>query len=180
MIIKPQKIKFTLMFISILSIGFIIGCKSNETKRSEELEYSNPPAHKFYSIKKFVDGDTFWIDNGTPKGEKIRLIGVDAPESKNYFKIKKEYFGKEAADYVKKLLTNKKVRLEYDVDKTDRYNRTLAYVYLEDGTFLNAKLVKEGYAVVMTIPPNVKHVDTFIKMQKYARENKKGLWKPVN
>lgn len=68
------------------------------------------------------------------------------------------------------------MRLELDVDQMDRYGRTLAYVYLEDGTFLNAKLVEEGYAVIMTVPPNVKYVDLFIKLQKEARENRKGLW----
>lgn len=67
------------------------------------------------------------------------------------------------------------MRLELDVDQMDRYGRTLAYVYLEDGTFLNAKLVEEGYAVIMTVPPNVKYVDLFIKLQKEARENRKGL-----
>ncbi len=136
---------------------------------------------KFYPIKKFVDGDTFWIDNGTEKGEKIRFIGVDTPESRKTFNKEVGYYGKEAKNYVENLLRGKKVRLEYDVDSYDRYGRTLAYIYLEDGTFLNAKLIKEGYAVVMTVPPNVKYVDLFVKLQKEARENKKGLWNiPIN
>jgi len=68
------------------------------------------------------------------------------------------------------LLKDQKVRLEYDVGKTDRYKRTLAYVYLEDGTFINAKLIKEGYATVMTIPPNVKYAELFVKLEQEARE----------
>jgi len=136
---------------------------------------------KFYPIKKFVDGDTFWIDNGTEKGEKIRFIGVDTPESRKTFNKEVGYYGKEAKNYVENLLRGKKVRLEYDVDGYDQYGRTLAYIYLEDGTFLNAKLIKEGYAKVMTVPPNVKYADLFVKLQKEARENKKGLWKiPMN
>ena len=57
------------------------------------------------------------------------------------------------------------------------YGRTLAYVYLEDGTFLNAELVKQGYAMVMTVPPNVKYAHLFVKLQQEARENNRGLWK---
>jgi micrococcal nuclease len=63
------------------------------------------------------------------------------------------------------------------VAKFDRYKRTLAYVYLEDGTFLNAHLLKEGYAAVMTVPPNVKRAELFVNLQKMARKKKKGLWK---
>ncbi len=74
------------------------------------------------------------------------------------------------------ILRGKKVRLEYDVGKKDRYGRTLAYVFLEDGTFLNAKLLEEGYAVIMTIPPNVKYSDLFLTIQRKARDNNKGLW----
>ncbi|MBL7471362.1 thermonuclease family protein [Robertkochia sp. 1368] len=139
-------------------------------------EPTSGPEHQYYPIKKFVDGDTFWIDNGTEKGEKIRLIGIDAPESRNMFNIKKEAFGKESSDYVKQLLQGKKVRLEYDVDRTDRYGRTLAYVYLEDGTFLNAHMVQQGYAMVYTVPPNVKYAELFLKLQRKARENEAGLW----
>ena len=68
------------------------------------------------------------------------------------------------------------MKLEYDVDHTDQYGRTLAYVYLEDGTFVNAELVKKGYAMTMTVPPNVKFVYEFVKLQRKARENKRGLW----
>ncbi|HCH44174.1 MAG TPA: nuclease, partial [Algoriphagus sp.] len=68
------------------------------------------------------------------------------------------------------------VRLEYDVQRYDRYQRTLAYVYLEDGRFFNALLVQEGYATVATFPPNVKYESLFIKLQREARTKGKGLW----
>ncbi|MFW6248535.1 MAG: thermonuclease family protein, partial [Bacteroidota bacterium] len=87
-----------------------------------------------------------------------------------------EFYGKEASDFVKKMLEGKKVKLEYDVQEKDRYGRTLAYVYLEDGTFLNAELVRQGYAQVMTIPPNVKFSELFLDLQKKAREGELGLW----
>ena len=131
---------------------------------------------QWVEVSKFVDGDTFWISNSKGEQEKVRLIGVDAPESRRTGKKEIGYFGKEAASYVVKLLDGKKIRLEYDVTKYDRYKRTLAYVFLEDGTFLNAHLVENGYAMVMTVPPNVKYADLFVKLQNEARIQKRGLW----
>ena len=124
-----------------------------------------------------VDGDTFWVINSRGEEEKIRLIGVNTPEVRNTGRTKIEYFGKESSDFAKLILMGKKVRLEYDVQLQDRYRRTLAYVYLEDGTFFNALLLKEGYAQVATYPPNVKYEKTFIKLQREARAMQKGLWK---
>ena len=110
---------------------------------------------------------------------KIRLIGVDAPESKNSRTKEMAYFGREASDYLTSLIAGRKVRLEYDVGQFDKYGRTLAYVYLEDGTFVNATLVKNGYATVMTVPPNVKYADTFLKLERKARNQKRGLWRDI-
>ncbi len=62
------------------------------------------------------------------------------------------------------------------MQEQDRYGRLLAYVYLEEGTFVNAWLVENGYAVVMTIPPNVKNQELFLKLQREAREERRGLW----
>ncbi len=131
----------------------------------------------YLTVTRVVDGDTFWADNGTEKGMKIRLIGVDAPESRKTGKKEIGYYGKEAKVYLKNLLHGKLVKLVSDVDSLDRYGRTLSYVYLEDGTFVNADLVKNGYAMVMTLPPNVRYADVFVKLQREARENRRGLWK---
>ncbi len=132
--------------------------------------------NRFYQVTRIVDGDTFWIDDGSESGQKIRLIGVDAPESRNSGNKVKAYFGEEAKKYLTDLIGGKKVRLEYDVDHFDQYRRTLAYAYLEDGTFVNAKLLKNGYAMVMTVPPNVKYADEFLKLSQKARRQKKGLY----
>jgi len=159
-----------------LRILFIIIALFNAT-------YLNPADKKdkyvYYYVKKVVDGDTFWIDDGSQKGLKIRLIGVDAPESKNSRTKEMAYFGREASDYLTSLIAERKVRLEYDVGQFDKYGRTLAYVYLEDGTFVNATLVKNGYATVMTVPPNVKYADTFLKLERKARNQKSGLWRDI-
>jgi micrococcal nuclease len=74
------------------------------------------------------------------------------------------------------LIGTSQVQLEFDVDSLDRYGRTLAYVFLPDGTFINKKMVEDGYAQVATYPPNVKYVDQFIKAERRARKKNKGLW----
>jgi micrococcal nuclease len=161
-----QKLLLTILLLSSISLN--ISCNSRSGNRKSEAE--------LLTVTKIIDGDTFWADNGTEKGIKIRLIGVDAPESRKTFKKEVGYFGKEAKEYLKNLLTDEKVKLEFDVTKTDQYGRTLAYVYLEDGTFVNAELVKNGFAMVMTVPPNVKYADLFLKLQQDARETNRGLW----
>ncbi len=124
-------------------------------------------------VLRVVDGDTIWVSQ---PDEKIRLIGIDAPETRNTGKKQVGYYGKEASDYLKARLKGKKVRLEYDVQRYDIYRRTLAYVYLEDGTMINAELVRLGYATVMTVAPNVKYADKFILLQQEARKKKRGVW----
>lgn len=130
----------------------------------------------YYPVKRVVDGDTFWVDDGSPKGIKIRLIGIDAPETKYTGRKVPSYFGRESSAYLERLIGGKKVRLEYDVGHFDRYGRTLAYVYLEDGTFVNARLVQDGFANVMTVPPNVKFANTFLKLERKAISQKIGMW----
>jgi len=133
----------------------------------------------FLDVTKVVDGDTFWVADGSEKGLKIRLIGVNTPETVHPQKPV-EYYGREASDYVKSILTGSKVKLQFDVNRTDRYGRTLAYVYLKDGTFLNADLIIKGYGQAMTVPPNVKYSEKFVELERKAREEKVGLWKETN
>jgi len=131
----------------------------------------------WYRVTRIVDGDTFWVDDGSAKGLKIRLIGIDAPESRNSGKKLKGFYGEESTEYITSLIGGRSVRLEYDVTRYDQYGRTLAYVYLDNGTFVNADMVKNGYATVMTFPPNVMHTDTFVDLARKARKQNKGLWK---
>lgn len=155
-----------------------VSCNSGSGKRKAEATSSTlSVSNEFLAVTKVVDGDTFWADDGTIKGLKIRLIGVDSPESRKTFKKEVGYFGKEAKAYLMNQLMKKRVRLKYDINRTDKYGRTLAYVYLQDGTFVNAEIVKNGYAIAMTIPPNVKFANEFVKLQKQSRLNKRGLWK---
>ncbi len=131
-------------------------------------------AQAFYICTRVVDGDTIIIDmNG--KQDRVRLIGIDTPETVHPNKPV-EYFGKEASAFTKRMVEGKKVKLEYDQEKKDKYGRLLAYVYLEDGTFLNAEIIKRGYGFAYTRFP-FKYLDDFREYEKEARENKRGLWK---
>ncbi len=142
------------------------------------LNFNAQISGKFYPVFRVVDGDTFVILAENSTKLKIRFIGIDAPESRNVGKKKRvEIFGIEAKAHLQKYLSRKKVRLEFDIQKIDRYGRTLAYVYLENGVFVNNDLVKKGYARVATFPPNVRFVHQFRKAEAKARANKLGLWK---
>lgn len=159
-----MQVKIALILIlSLISLN-----AANPQGKNEEKE--------FYRVRKIVDGDTFWIDDGSVKGVKVRLIGVDAPESRNTGTKVASSFGRRSSDHLTKLIGGKKVRLVYDVGHFDRYGRTLAYVYLDDGTFVNARMVQDGYANVMTIPPNVRYANTFMKLERKARNQKRGMW----
>ena len=122
-------------------------------------------------VQRAVDGDTVVLSTG----ERIRYIGVDTPELHHPRKPVQPY-AREAKEFNRKLVEGKKVRLEFDVQRRDRYGRLLAYVFLEDSTFVNAELLRQGYAQLLTIPPNVKHTDLFVTLQKEAREARRGLW----
>lgn len=107
----------------------------------------------------------------------MRLIGVDTPETKDPRKAV-QCFGVEASAHTMSLLGSRTpVRLVYDVERFDRFGRTLAYVYREgDGLFVNAALVAEGYAQVAAFPPNVAHAEELIRLARSAREDGRGLW----
>lgn len=123
-----------------------------------------------YLVTRVIDGDTIILDNNT----RIRLIGVDTPETIHPNKDV-EYFGKEATAFTKEMCEGKRVHLEYDQQKIDKYGRTLAYVYLEDDTFLNAEIIKQGYGHAYTKYP-FKYMEEFRGYEREARREGIGLW----
>jgi len=127
-------------------------------------------------VVRVIDGDTIQVCCVFGDRVKVRYIGVDTPETYHPMRGVEPY-GKKAAEANRKLVDGKTVRLHFDVQQLDRYGRTLAYVYLEDGTFVNAWLVENGYAMVMTVPPNVKYQELFLNLQRGAREAGRGLWR---
>ena len=126
------------------------------------------------TVVRIVDGDTIHvrIDN---RIEKVRYIGVNTPEVHHPPKGE-EPGGREAAEVNRSLVDARHVRLETDVQTRDRYGRLLAYVWVGD-VMVNAELVRQGYAQVMTVPPNVRHQELFLKLQREAREAGRGLWR---
>ena len=121
-------------------------------------------------ITSVTDGDTVRI-SGLGR---TRLIGVDTPEV--YGGV--ECFGRKASGFAKRVMPpGTPVRYRLGVEPRDRYGRALAYVWLEDGTFVNLLLVKRGYAQPMTIPPNVDYADRFVAASRDARRERRGLWR---
>jgi len=119
------------------------------------------------------DGDTIIADIDG-KEERIRLIGVDTPETVHPNKPV-EQLGKEASAFNKSMVEGKRIRLEYDWQKRDKYDRLLAYVYLEDGIFLNAEIIKQGYGYAYTKYP-FKYLEKFRQYEREAIDNNRGLW----
>lgn len=128
-------------------------------------------AETFVPTIKVHDGDTVSVIIHTKK-EKVRLIGIDAPE------IGQRPWGNKAKKYLETLLRSSewKVRLEFDVDKRDKYGRFLAYAWTEKGEMINLLMVKSGQAVLYTIPPNIKYSEELREAQKEARDMSLGIW----
>jgi len=126
------------------------------------------PEGDLTAVTQVIDGDTIEVAIGGAT-YRVRYIGMDTPE-------RGDFFFSEATDANRALVEDKRVILVKDVSETDRYGRLLRYVYLEDGTFVNAELVKQGYAVVATFPPDVRHQDLFLTLEREAREGGRGLW----
>jgi micrococcal nuclease len=134
---------------------------------------SNGPARVDGVVTRVVDGDTAHIEVDG-RDLDVRFIGIDTPETVAPGQPI-ECYGPQASAYTHRRLEGEHAALEYDVEREDRYGRTLAYVWLGDELF-NETLVREGYAVVTTFPPDVAYVDRFVAAQRDARENDRGLW----
>lgn len=162
--------------------GGISQIEENQSDKSIDNEYiltinkSINDVNGGYKVARVVDGDTYIINiNGVDKT--VRLIGVDTPES--VAKGEKAYKncpeGKEASRYIKNLIDGNEVYLEYDVSRTDKYGRVLAYVYYE-GVQLEEILLKKGYARTLTVPPNVQYANEYSRLQQIAIDNNAGFW----
>ncbi|MFN3477335.1 MAG: thermonuclease family protein [Candidatus Methylomirabilales bacterium] len=122
-------------------------------------------------VKRVIDGDTILLQNG----ERVRYIGINAPEV-NHSPRGAEPLGREAKEANRRLVEGKRVRLEFDSERRDKYGRLLAYVFLEDGTFVNGWLVERGLAKAVSYPPNLKYQDLLKKLEQEARKKQLGVW----
>jgi len=172
-----QKTKFLLLsFLAIIFIFPLVDCGK---KALNEENYAN------ILVTKVFDGDTVELAGKY----KVRLIGIDTPECWFGPKLERDArrtgkshqiimaMGKRAKDAAQDLAGGKRVRLEFDIEKKDKYDRILAYVFLPDGRMMNAELLKMGYAKVYIFSPNVKYAKEFRKLEKEAKSKGKGFWR---
>jgi endonuclease YncB( thermonuclease family) len=154
-----------------VAVLFSTGCQSGEThgnqnRLSDWVPEKPHTATTECTVTKIIDGDTIHCE---PVG-RIRLIGMDTPERGQ------KPFGPMATAAIKALApVGSAVEIEFDVDRTDRYGRILGYVWAKK-ELVNWRLVRDGYAMIATYPPNVSHVDQFVDAQRAAREDRLGLW----
>lgn len=122
-------------------------------------------------VVKVYDGDTIGV---VVKGsiEKVRLIGIDAPE------MGQQSWGRVAKEHLRRLLENSDwvVTLGFDLQERDKYRRLLGYVTTPDGSMINVQMLQDGYAMLFTVPPNVKYIGELRNAQREARENGLGIW----
>jgi micrococcal nuclease len=143
------------------------------SREPSSVKREAPP---IYRVVEVIDGDTIKVDIAG-KIETVRLIGIDTPEIANPYNPREDYFGPEAAQYAKQLLENQLVYLIPDPMQSnrDKYNRLLRYVFLEDGTLVNAKLIADGFAYNYIYEP-FQFMKQFDYLEKQAKEKQLGLW----
>lgn len=164
-LIVSSGVAILLLLVLIIYISFI----------REEETCNNYVNEEYYPVLSIIDGDTIEIEIEGKK-ELVRLIGIDTPEVASPY-TEEQCHGEEASDYTKTLLSNKFVRLVSDQksDDRDKYNRLLRYIYLGDGTMVNAEILKEGHARLYPYFP-FDEMAEFIALENSAKENSLGLW----
>jgi len=128
-------------------------------------------AQAWVAVKWVNDGDTIVLTDG----KRVRYIGINSPEI-DHDKQRAQPFGYAARTFNKQMVLNRKVRLEFDLERHDRYGRLLAYVFLPEGIFLNEEILQKGYAFFLFHKPNLKYNQRLLKAQQEAMKAKQGLW----
>jgi len=192
---KYWKIGFLSLFIASFVIPALAGGKFYYgTDEGAAVQVSLPLGEERIRVQEVTDGDTIRLENG----ERVRYIGIDTPEERhrvgNDWVYDPEPFAVEATEENRRLVEGKKVRLEFDEQKRDRFGRLLAYVYAPIGLFgsaaydgevrldsheifVNAHLLQQGLAKPLPIPPNMRYTRLFKRLAQKAKENHLGLWK---
>lgn len=160
---------FILFLVAIFSFAAGMLFKipvSNQNKTDTTILSVSPTPLSDFLVSEVLDGDTIRIETG----EKVRYLGIDAPEQN-------EAYGLTAARYNKQFVLGKRIRLEYDYEEHDQYGRLLAYVFAGND-FINEKMIKEGYAKVYTIAHTrkLKYIDRLEAAETWARERHNGMW----
>lgn len=154
---------YSIVLVIYLIAACLLSCQQADAQ---------PKQHEARIVRVY-DGDTVLLlmDNETYL---TRLIGFDAPE------MGQEPWGKKAREHLRTMLKDSgwNVSVETDIEKYDKYDRLLVYLWTKDKTFINERMLADGYAVLFTFQPNSKYVDLFRKAQREAREKKNGIWGP--
>ncbi len=129
-------------------------------------------AKEWITVKRVNDGDTIVLSDD----RHVRYIGINAPEIA-HDNHKAEAFGYAAKKYNQTLVRSKKVRLEFDKERYDRYGRLLGYIFLFNGTFVNKAMIEKGYAYVLPRRPNFKYNQSLLQSQRDAMSAKRGIWR---
>ncbi len=170
-----KKIIFLYFFIVVLFL--LVGIYISKNTKSTQIQIKIPKIVRTKNkkesamVKRVIDGDTIVLSDD----RRVRYIGINTPELHSFSKSA-QCFGTEAAAFNKKLVEGKEITLQKDVSDTDKYGRLLRYVWVGN-IFVNEYLVKEGYALQATYPPDVRYALLFQKAAENARINNKGLWK---
>ena len=159
--------------LALLVLALLRGCDDNGDDRSKDGAGATPAGEEATGeVVEVTDGDT--IEVSLPDGvEDVRYIGVDTPEVDPNIGV--ECFGKQASELNAELVESERVRLVFDAERRDKYGRLLAYVYVGE-TFVNAELVRRGYARTLTIEPNDTFAERFARLAQQAANAGRGLW----
>ena len=160
---KLRDINLISVFIFLLAAAFYLVL--------ERPLFSEKVSHDFVRVVEVYDGDTVGVIVNN-KREKVRLTGIDAPETGQ------PPWGAEAKQHLQALVgeAGRQVKLEFDVEQRDQHGRILAYLRTPDGKHINLLMVKNGYAMLYTVPPNVRYANELAAAQTEARERKIGIW----
>jgi micrococcal nuclease len=129
-------------------------------------------AHEWFNVKWVNDGDTIVLADG----RNVRYIGINAPEIDHGIQ-KAEPYGYKAKNYNKKMVLSTMIRLEIDKERYDQYGRLLAYIFLQDGKFVNKAMIEQGYAYLLPRRPNVRYNKVLLQSQRNAMSAKQGIWR---
>lgn len=177
--------KSSLKFILLLLSGLLFTAHAEVYHRQDEKGrhfYSDRPSpgaerlairpgFSYRLVKYAYDGDTVTLQ----EGERVRLLGINTPEVESS-KRRGEPGGETARLWLKKAVEGKKVRLETDVTRRDKYGRLLAHLFLEDGRHINLELVEQGLAIASIYPPELKYVGPLLQAQQRAEQAGRGIW----
>jgi endonuclease YncB( thermonuclease family) len=162
--------------LSLLLIAVGVSVKNADFISTNLADFAIQSQPGMYQVVEIVDGDTIAVKGTNGRVDKVRFIGIDTPE-KNHPSRPVQCFSYQATDHLKELIGSSDVKLEADPTNTnrDRYDRLLRYVYLPDGTLLNARQIGDGYAFAYVAFPFTK-MDEFRQLEDEARQSGRGLW----